>query len=165
VGYIGTKSVIERFIKIIELRNVASETYSQLLRFQVDINGGVKPSVSILPSAGRVVNADLDFAAERSDVHKLLLILKPPPPPKISEPEKIIKIQIVGDDRDKAARRAPLGPDRPAARQEAPVAPSTRPNTLTPEEQQDLFRSLRRERSLDVEESILDELREQGTLR
>ena len=57
---------------------VLQKKFTRSLRYELRVNGGIRPSISVIPSAGHVRDGNLNASAERQDVHKLLIALVAP---------------------------------------------------------------------------------------
>ena len=77
-GKVGLKEVIDRFVAINALEGVLQKKFTRSLRYELRVNGGIKPSVNVIPAKGHIRDGNLNLSAERQDVHKLLIALVPP---------------------------------------------------------------------------------------
>jgi hypothetical protein len=94
-GKVGIQEVVDRFVAVNALSGVVQKKFTRSLRYELKVNGGLKPSISVIPSTGYVRDGNLNATADRQDVHKLLIALVPPEKPSFAPPS---------DDR---RRRAP----------------------------------------------------------
>lgn len=120
-GRIGVDPLIEKYYRSTSIRGITSITdISQTIDFTVKKTGGFDPTLflSPLPLPARTFNFPLKFSADRSDQHKVVITFVPPPlwkvagHPKDPNPktEKIIKVQLVGSDRDTPPQMQLVGP-------------------------------------------------------
>lgn len=77
-GNVGIREVVDRFVAVNSLPGVVQKKYTRALRYELRVNGGLKPTISVIPSAGNIRDGSLSITAERQDVHKLLLALVAP---------------------------------------------------------------------------------------
>ena len=59
-------------------QGVLQKKFTRSLRYELRVNGGIRPSISVIPSAGQLRDGNLNVSAERHDVHKLLIALVAP---------------------------------------------------------------------------------------
>ena len=77
-GSVGIREVVDRFVAVNSLPGVVQKKYTRSLRYELRVNGGIKPSITVIPSAGHIRDGTLNVTAERQDVHKLLIALVAP---------------------------------------------------------------------------------------
>lgn len=77
-GQVGIRDVIERFVAVNAFPGVLQKKFTRSLRYELRVNGGLRPSISVIPATGHVRDANLNASAERQDVHKLLIALVAP---------------------------------------------------------------------------------------
>jgi hypothetical protein len=75
-GSIGLRKVVETFVEISE-QGGAKDSFVDTLTFTTTISGSVNPSVKLdpRPDAFRVVSASATAAADRTDIHKVVISL------------------------------------------------------------------------------------------
>ena len=128
IGRLGTAEIIHRYAELSTFSGVSPDTLVRTLRFAVKINGGANPSISIVPALRHQIDAELNLTADRQDVHQLILTLTPPAP-EVEAPPGAARALV-----ERAGRRA---------------------DEIT---KQRALRSLDVERSLRIEQRILDEI-------
>jgi hypothetical protein len=79
-GDIGIYEVVSTFLKLQKANNPKAGdvfTFADTLTFTTSFNGGVKPKLVLNPATERfrLVEANFDFNASRTDVHKVVLTL------------------------------------------------------------------------------------------
>ena len=79
-GQVGIREVVDRFVAVNAFPGVLQKKFTRSLRYELRVNGGIRPSISVIPSAGNVRDGNLNITAERQDVHKLLIALVAPAP-------------------------------------------------------------------------------------
>lgn len=77
-GQVGIREVVDRFVAVNAFPGVLQKKFTRSLRYELRVNGGIRPSISVIPSAGHVRDGNLNVSAERQDVHKLLIALVAP---------------------------------------------------------------------------------------
>jgi hypothetical protein len=77
-GRVGLKEVIDAFVAVNAFSGVLQKKFTRSLRYELRMNGGIKPSISVIPAPGNIRDGTLNAGAERQDVHKLLIALVPP---------------------------------------------------------------------------------------
>lgn len=77
-GQVGIREVVDRFVAVNAFTGVLQKKFTRSLRYELRVTGGIRPSISVIPSAGHVRDANLNLSAERQDVHKLLIALVAP---------------------------------------------------------------------------------------
>jgi hypothetical protein len=83
-GDIGMYEVVATFIKLQETDNPSGKdvfTFADTLTFTTDLSGGVKPTVTLNPVTEkfRIVGANGNLTADRTDVHQVTLALSAGP--------------------------------------------------------------------------------------
>jgi hypothetical protein len=77
-GQVGIRDVVDRFVAVNAFPGVLQKKFTRSLRYELRVNGGLRPSISVIPATGHVRDANLNASAERQDVHKLLIALVAP---------------------------------------------------------------------------------------
>jgi hypothetical protein len=77
-GQVGIREVVDRFVAVNAFPGVVQKKFTRSLRYELRVNGGIRPSISVIPSAGNVRDGNLNISAERQDVHKLLIAMVAP---------------------------------------------------------------------------------------
>lgn len=136
VGRIGTGEVIDRYVAIHGMSGILPGSLVRTLKFTAKYTGGIHPSISLIPALKQAVNADVNLTADREDVHELILTLAAPAPVVLA----------------KAA--PPPGSSRS-------LEEGTNEEEVRPTPNEDKLRALRSldvERSLRIQNQILDQL-------
>jgi len=93
-GNIGLNEVVDTFIELINLK-AGTTNMSEELEFTTKLLGGIKPEVALsklVPNQLRLISAELDAQADRTDVHKVtvtLIFRAGPPPDTVTVPINI----------------------------------------------------------------------------
>lgn len=100
-GDIGVYEVVRTFILLQDVTNKQSGavfTFADTLTFTTSLNGGVQPKLILSPVTDRfrVVAANADFNAARSDVHTVTLTLAGAPPKATGAPLGKTLVPLVG---------------------------------------------------------------------
>jgi hypothetical protein len=77
-GRIGVAEVIQSFVAVGSMDGVAQKSFTRTVRYELRLNAGVRPTISVLPAPGNPRDANLNLSANREDIHRLLLSLEPP---------------------------------------------------------------------------------------
>ncbi len=73
-GRIGMLELMETYFRLSPYKQKV-DTYKDTLTYQTAINGGINPSIRLIPAAGRLVTANLNLSADRTDIHKVIVQL------------------------------------------------------------------------------------------
>ncbi len=146
LGRIGLTEVVDRYATLNAQNGLRVGGYKNSLYYWLDVNAGVRPSVRIVPLSGHNRDFSANFSAHRKDTHKLFVT--------ISSPSRRVPTQVeivkwpggvapkAGESAEKSGVRAP--------------APS---KSVQPNGRDDALRDLQYERSLKIQQDILDRLR------
>ena len=87
-GSIGLRKVVETFVEISE-QGGAKDSFVDTLTFTTEVGGSLNPSVKLnpVPNSFRLVSANATLAADRKDVHRVVISLVFPQPKSKDTPE------------------------------------------------------------------------------
>jgi hypothetical protein len=102
-GQVGIRDVVDRFVAVNAFQGVLQKKFTRSLRYELRVNGGIRPSISVIPATGHLRDGNLNASAERHDVHKLLIALVAPV--KAPRPAPVVR-----DGRRSFGERAPAAP-------------------------------------------------------
>jgi hypothetical protein len=147
LGRVGLTEVVGRYATLDAQNGLQIGGYKSNLYYWLDLSAGVHPSVKITPLSGHDRDFSANFSAHRKDAHRLLITISAP------ARRSVTRVEIVNWPEGVTAPRAEgpaekSGVRAPAARESAP--PNGRENAL---------RDLQYERSLKIQQDILDRLK------
>jgi hypothetical protein len=115
-GEIGLDEVISDYLIVAgrkgrKFSTTDGKSYFNAITFTTTVNGGLNPSISLTKRMGQLVDADVDLAVIRKDVHKVTIYLKPPgsPAKPAATQEIIIKQMPTVRTRTRIVRQQPTG--------------------------------------------------------
>jgi hypothetical protein len=111
-GQVGIKEVIDRFVAVNGFSGVLQKKFTRSLRYELRMNGGIKPSISVVPAPGHLRDAGLNAGGERQDVHKLLIALVPPAKEASEGAPPSVTRQMAPSPRSTAPAAAPASVER-----------------------------------------------------
>lgn len=157
-GEIGLAEVLDTYIDLISQGPKKVKAFSEKLTFTTQLLGGVQPSLELKPLADKLklVNANGNFSATRTDEHDVLIVLSKPVPPtddlvvKLADNVKL----VVTAPKGKYAKPKSTGVSGQPSRKVIPQLGSDAAARL----RNDLFNELNRLQSLDTDRQILDSL-------
>lgn len=128
-GTIGLADVIDKYI---EMRNWPSATvtdYIRTLRFTVKWHGGIHPEWTLVRSSGTKIGANIDLAADRTDIHELKIGITPVPTKEEILAAKTTFVQLVTPKAGEPGARMKDG-EVPSAIEVAPPLEETKRRAL-----------------------------------
>jgi hypothetical protein len=146
LGRVGLTEVVDRYATLDAQNGLQIGGFKNNLQFWLNVSAGVKPSVSIVPVPGHTRDFSLNISANRKDTHKLLVSISSPPKKQVTRVEIVNwpEGSVQKDGAEGGAGRKAVGTPGEAVR------PNGRENAI---------RELQFERSLKIQQDILDRLK------